>query len=36
LLRFVARHPITFFVPYRIVAGLAIVVLLTTGVLTAT
>lgn len=36
LLRFVARHPITVFVGYRIVAGLAIIALLTAGVVSAT
>ncbi|GAB3677500.1 undecaprenyl-diphosphate phosphatase [Angustibacter aerolatus] len=36
LLRFVARHPITVFVPYRIALGIAIAVLLGVGVLNAT
>jgi undecaprenyl-diphosphatase len=36
LLRFVARHPITVFVGYRILAGLAIIGLLTAGVINAT
>jgi undecaprenyl-diphosphatase len=36
LLRFVARHPITVFVGYRIAAGVLIAVLLLTGVLTPT
>jgi undecaprenyl-diphosphatase len=36
LLRLVARHPITVFVGYRIVAGVAIIVLLAAGTLSAT
>jgi undecaprenyl-diphosphatase len=36
LLRFVARHPITVFVGYRIAAGVLLAVLLLTGVLTPT
>lgn len=36
LLRFVARHPITVFVGYRILAGLAIIGLLTADVISAT
>ena len=36
LLRFVARHPITVFVGYRVVAGLLLAGLLATGVLSAT
>jgi undecaprenyl-diphosphatase len=36
LLRFVASHSITWFVPYRIVAGLVLMVLLATSVLSAT
>ena len=36
LLRFVAKHPITFFVPYRLVLGLALMVLLAAGTLSAT
>ena len=36
LLRLVAHHPITVFVPYRVALGVAIAVLLATGVLTAT
>jgi undecaprenyl-diphosphatase len=36
LLRFVARHPISLFVPYRVVLGIALAVLLGTGVLSAT
>lgn len=36
LLRLVAGHPISVFNPYRIVAGVVIIVLLTTGVVTAT
>ena len=36
LLRFVSRYPITFFVPYRVLAGLAVMVLLATGVVAAT
>jgi undecaprenyl-diphosphatase len=35
LLRFVAHHSIGRFVPYRIALGLAIIVALSTGVLTA-
>ena len=36
LLRFVARHPLTVFVGYRLLAGLAIIALLTAGVVSAT
>ena len=36
LLRFVAHHPITWFVPYRLVLGGGILVLLGTGVMQAT
>jgi undecaprenyl-diphosphatase len=36
LLQFVAKHPITVFVGYRVVAGLALAGLLATGVLSAT
>lgn len=36
LLRFVGHHPITWFVPYRVVLGAALLVLLTAGVVTAT
>ena len=36
LLRLVSRYPITFFVPYRIAAGIAVIILLATGVVTAT
>ncbi|RFA06517.1 undecaprenyl-diphosphatase [Subtercola boreus] len=36
LLRFVARHPITVFIWYRIALGLVLAVLLTTGVIAAT
>jgi undecaprenyl-diphosphatase len=36
LLKFVAKNPITVFVGYRIVAGLAVIALLAAGVLTAT
>jgi undecaprenyl-diphosphatase len=36
LLKFVAGHPITWFVPYRIVLGLALLGLLATGVISAT
>jgi undecaprenyl-diphosphatase len=36
LLKFVARHPITVFVGYRILAGLVIIGLLTTNVISAT
>ena len=36
LLRLVARYPITFFVPYRVLAGVAVIVLLATGVVSAT
>ena len=36
LLKFVAHHPITAFIPYRIVLGVALIVLVTTGVLSAT
>src|SRR5262249_34970787 len=36
LLRFVAHHPITWFVPYRVALGALVLVLLATGVMTAT
>jgi len=36
LLRFVAHHPITWFVPYRVVLGLVLVGLLASGVMSAT
>ncbi len=36
LLRFVAGHKITWFVPYRLVVGVLVIVLLATGVLQAT
>ena len=36
LLRFVAHHPITWFIPYRVALGLVLVVLLTTNVIAAT
>jgi hypothetical protein len=36
LLRFVAGHKITLFVPYRVALGLVLVVLLATGTITAT
>jgi undecaprenyl-diphosphatase len=36
LLRLVARHPITVFVPYRVALGVLVAVLLGTGVLSAT
>jgi undecaprenyl-diphosphatase len=36
LLRFVSRHPITMFIPYRVALGLAIFVALGTGVLSPT
>jgi undecaprenyl-diphosphatase len=36
LLRFVAHHPISWFVPYRLVLGGALIVLLSAGVMTAT
>jgi len=36
LLRFVADHPITWFVPYRVALGGLLLVLLATGVMTAT
>jgi undecaprenyl-diphosphatase len=36
LLRFVAHHPITWFVPYRIALGVLLIVVLSTGVMTAT
>jgi undecaprenyl-diphosphatase len=36
LLRFVAHHPITWFVPYRIALGGVLIVLLATGVMSAT
>jgi len=36
LLRFVAGHPITWFIPYRVGLGLLLIVLLATGVMTPT
>jgi undecaprenyl-diphosphatase len=36
LLRFVAHHPITWFVPYRVVLGGVLIVLLAGGVMSAT
>jgi undecaprenyl-diphosphatase len=36
LLRFVAGHKITLFVPYRVALGLVLIVLLATGTITAT
>jgi undecaprenyl-diphosphatase len=36
LLRFVAHHPITWFVPYRGVLGVLLLVLLATGGMSAT
>jgi len=36
LLRFVAGHPITWFIPYRVGLGLLLIVLLATGTMTAT
>jgi undecaprenyl-diphosphatase len=36
LLRFVAHHPITWFVPYRLALGLVLIVLLATGTVNAT
>ena len=36
LLRFVAHHPITWFVPYRVALGVVLLVLLGTGVMSAT
>jgi undecaprenyl-diphosphatase len=36
LLRFVAHHPITWFVPYRVALGALLIVLLASGVITAT
>ena len=36
LLKFVAHHPITWFVPYRVVLGLVLVGLLASGVMSAT
>jgi undecaprenyl-diphosphatase len=36
LLRFVAHHPITWFVPYRVALGALVIVLLATGVMSAT
>jgi undecaprenyl-diphosphatase len=36
LLRFVAHHPISWFVPYRVALGVLLLVLLGTGVMTAT
>jgi undecaprenyl-diphosphatase len=36
LLRFVAGHAITWFIPYRVGLGVLLIVLLSTGVMTAT
>ena len=36
LLRLVAGHPITVFVPYRVGLGILVIVLLVTGVISAT
>ena len=36
LLRFVAGHPITWFMPYRLVLGFGIIVLLAAGTISAT
>jgi undecaprenyl-diphosphatase len=36
LLRFVAHHPITWFIPYRVGLGVLLIVLLSTGVMAAT
>jgi undecaprenyl-diphosphatase len=36
LLRFVAHHPITWFVPYRLALGIVLLVLLATGTMSAT
>jgi undecaprenyl-diphosphatase len=36
LLRFVAHHPITWFVPYRLVLGFGLLGLLAAGVISAT
>ena len=36
LLRFVAHHPITWFVPYRLALGGLLLVVLATGVMSAT
>jgi undecaprenyl-diphosphatase len=36
LLRFVAHHPISWFVPYRVALGVLLIVLLGSGVITAT
>ncbi len=36
LLRFVVKHPITWFIPYRIAAGIAVIAMIVTGVVTAT
>jgi undecaprenyl-diphosphatase len=36
LLRFVAHHPITWFVPYRVALGVVLIVLLATGTISAT
>ena len=36
LLKFVAGHPITWFIPYRVGLGLLLIVLLSTGVMSAT
>jgi len=36
LLQFVAHHPITWFIPYRVTLGVLLLVLLGTGVITAT
>lgn len=36
LLQLVAKYPITFFVPYRIAAGIAVIILVASGVVSAT
>ena len=36
LLQFVAHHPITWFIPYRVGLGLLLIVLLATSVMSAT
>ena len=36
LLRFVAHHPITWFVPYRVALGTLLIILLASGVVSAT
>jgi undecaprenyl-diphosphatase len=36
LLRFVAHHPITWFVPYRVALGLVLIGVLASGVMSAT